>query len=142
MAFFAGYLCLIRRLWGKELDEDYKRELQSSIRKQLELMDVNIDDNKISKDIMIPFSNADVICKRFLPLSPGASQDFIPVGRKRGLDVGPFAEHHAVPLAEHLTAGKLHRRAGLHIHLHRRLLFCVVDELDDFLGVHGFNLRS
>ena len=53
MAFFAGYLCLTRRLWGKELDEDYKRELQSSIRKQLELMDVKIDDNKISKDIMI-----------------------------------------------------------------------------------------
>jgi hypothetical protein len=38
---------------GNELDESYKRELQNSIMKQLELMNVEVIDNKISKDIMI-----------------------------------------------------------------------------------------
>jgi hypothetical protein len=38
---------------GNELDEGYKRELQNSIMKQLELMNVKVNDNKISKDIMI-----------------------------------------------------------------------------------------
>lgn len=53
--FIVGYLCMIM-IWGvsgNELDEGYKRELQNSIMKQLELMNVKVNDNKISKDIMI-----------------------------------------------------------------------------------------
>ena len=51
--FVVGYLCLIWKVCGQEINEDYKRELQSSIRKQLELMNVKVNDNKISKEIMI-----------------------------------------------------------------------------------------
>ena len=53
--FIIGYLCMIM-IWGvsgNELDEGYKRELQNSIMKQLELMNVKVNDNKISKEIMI-----------------------------------------------------------------------------------------
>ena len=53
--FIIGYLCMIM-IWGicgNELDEGYKKELQNSIMKQLELMNVKVNDNKISKDIMI-----------------------------------------------------------------------------------------
>ena len=53
--FIVGYLCMIM-IWGvsgNELDEGYKRELQNSIMKQLELMNVKVNDNKISKEIMI-----------------------------------------------------------------------------------------
>jgi hypothetical protein len=44
---------MIGRVRGNDLDEGYKSELQSSIMKQLELMNVKVNDNKISKDIMI-----------------------------------------------------------------------------------------
>jgi hypothetical protein len=44
---------MIWRVCGKELDEGYKRELQNAIMKQLELMNVKVNDNKISKEIMI-----------------------------------------------------------------------------------------
>ena len=46
--FIVGYLCMIV-IWGvigNELDEGYKRELQNSIMKQLELMNVKVNDNK------------------------------------------------------------------------------------------------
>ena len=47
--FIVGYLCMIM-IWGvsgNELDEGYKRELQNSIMKQLELMNVKVIDNKM-----------------------------------------------------------------------------------------------